>query len=87
MAVLEQGPRVGDPDWQPIETAPKDGQVILLTAFEEDGSQFETWPMRWDGAKENGLYPGKIGMWTTPGGSLTWQESPDGGPTHWRPVP
>jgi hypothetical protein len=32
-------------DWQPIETAPKDGSVIELT-WMEDGKPQEIWPMQ-----------------------------------------
>lgn len=69
---------------QPIETAPKDGTVISVTAFEDDGEQFETWPMQWGHIQTNEMFaPGQIGMWVVPDGSITWREG-DGGPTHWR---
>lgn len=72
--------------WQSLDTAPRDGSVILLTAFEEDGEQFEVHPMMWAHIQRNGLFPGKVGMWTAPGGEYTWNGTPDeGGPTHWCP--
>jgi hypothetical protein len=75
--------------WQPIETAPKDGTVILLAAFDADGTPFgEEWPCYWGHIQQNGLFPGVTGMWTVTGGGVTWSEAPEeGGPTHWRPLP
>ena len=77
----------GNNTWAPISTAPKDGTVIELTALDEDGDPFEIWPMSWQHIKRNGLFPGVIGMWATPYGSLTWNADMNGdyGPTHWRP--
>lgn len=74
--------------WQPIETAPKDGTVIELTALEDNGQPFEIWPMQWMAIQRNGLFPCVVGMWTAPDGSHTWNEHPTlgGGPTHWRPA-
>lgn len=73
-------------EWMPIETAPKDGTVIDLTALEEDGSTFEIHPMQWAHIQRNALFPRQVGMWTSPSGEYTWNGTPDdGGPTHWRP--
>lgn len=73
-------------DWQPIDTAPKDGTVIELTAL-DDGVPFEIWPMLWSATQRNGLFPGRVGMWVMSDGSLTWNADLDGcGPTHWRPA-
>lgn len=77
-----------DMKWQPIETAPRDGTVILLTAIEDDGSLFEIHPMQWAHIQRNGFFPGKVGMWTAPGGEYTWNGHPGvDGPTHWMPLP
>lgn len=74
-------------DWQPISTAPKDGTLIEITALEDDGTVFEIWPMQWMAIQRNGLFPGAVGMWTTPDGGITWNGAPDDcGPTHWRPL-
>lgn len=74
-------------EWQPIETAPKDGTLIILSWL-EDGEPQEQWPCQWGHIQRNGFFPGKVGMWTAPDGSYTWGDShPDGAPTHWRPFP
>jgi len=74
--------------WQPIETAPKDGTVIRLAWF--DGETLGEWfTMQWGHVQQNGLFPGAVGMWVAPDGSMTWNEHPTlgGGPTHWQPPP
>ena len=70
-------------DWQPIETAPKDGTWLLLCG----GSIV----YGWDGRDEP---PVVAGQWTNPLKDGTWQFAwYDGGyngeyesPTHWRPM-
>lgn len=71
--------------WQPIETAPRDGTVVHLT-WMDDGEPQEVWPMQWGHIQRNGLFPGVTGMWVATDGSVTWKESVDAGPTHWRPI-
>lgn len=71
--------------WESIDSAPKDGTIILLTAFDSDGEQFEVHPMRWAHIQRNGLFPGTVGMWTHPSGAYTWNDDGQGGgPTHWQ---
>lgn len=73
--------------WLPIDSAPKDGTLLQLTAIDATGETFEIWNMQWAHIQRNGLFPGVTGMWTAPHGGLTWNGSPDdGGPTHWRPL-
>ena len=73
-------------DWQPIDTAPRDGRLVELTWFDGDEPQ-EIYPMRWDGEARNGLIPGAVGFWVLDGGGATWSEhNEDGAPTQWRPA-
>ena len=70
-------------EWHDISTAPRDGTVIVLSWF-EGGKPQEWFTMQWGHIQRNGLIPGVIGMWVTPDGSMTWDESdPEGAPTHW----
>lgn len=86
--ILRSGLDSIETDWQPISSAPRDGQQILLTWF-DDGRPQEIWAMQWAHIQRNSLFaPGITGMWTTPDGGLTWTEhDPDGAPTHWMPIP
>lgn len=76
-------------DWQPIETAPKDGTLIKIGwKFPGDTDMQEWFVMQWSHIQRNGLYPGVVGMWVAPDGSFTWNaDNPDGAPTHWMPLP
>lgn len=82
MTPAQVAAEMATPDWQPIETAPKDGSLILLT-WMENGKPQEVWPMQWGHIQRNGLFPGKVGMWVAPDQSVTWNDDGDGAPTHW----
>jgi hypothetical protein len=63
--------------WQPIDTAPKDGRVILILT--ERGNVYS--PCQWENGEisENGFW-------------LWWQDEPAWltevvNPTHWMPLP
>lgn len=73
-------------NWQPIDTAPKDGTEVLLTWMEKD-KPADILRMVWDQNRENGLFPGVVGMWATREGSYTWCDAHGYGPTHWAPLP
>ncbi|MEG3086143.1 hypothetical protein [Sphingomonas sp. PB4P5] len=71
-------------DWQPIETAPKDGTIVLLWACDED---------EWDDAHdeprdpERCWYPARVSVqkhiWWIAGGMMRQLK----GATHWMPLP
>lgn len=61
--------------WQPISTAPKDGEVVMGVWFDDDGSDRDNHPVRFD--------PQDGGWWSVhaalPGVEV---DEPDG----WRPL-
>lgn len=69
------------PDWQPIETAPRDGAVILLR-FGQDTVSTGWWkdddfdPFPWKFLDRDGLDPIANGS-----------RDGDYGPSHWLPLP
>jgi hypothetical protein len=72
-------------DWQPIETAPKDGTIVLLWAATED--QWDDYdcgdePLR-RGAQVGRASTMQPGLWWMTGGVLKELHSP----THWMPLP
>lgn len=77
-------------EWKPIETAPRNGTEIELT-WMVDGKPQEIWPMAWNQFATNPLVQSHKGIWAMHdrrNGALliTWTESGDGGPTHWRSI-
>lgn len=60
-------------EWQPIETAPKDGQSLLVWC-----------PIRNRGGRATVAYWDDYWSLTHPGG---WAEDDDCDPTHWMPLP
>ncbi len=78
-------------EWQPIETAPRDGTPVTLTWI-ENGKPQEIYPnMVWNRFAGNSLVQSGKGIWAIHGmdGRIltTWsEENPDGAPTHWKPA-
>lgn len=74
-------------EWQPIETAPKDGTLILIS-FGEKGVRAVSWDSPWDDPVtfENGIWcvdDDKHGPYPLRG----YNEDGYNAPTHWMPLP
>jgi hypothetical protein len=67
--------------WQPIDTAPRDGRVIVVT----DHETF-TGSMAWNASGTNPPFQRGVGIWEATDRSFTWSEERGAGPTHWRPT-
>lgn len=65
-------------DWFPIDTAPRDGTLVRLTA---DNYPIEMYA-RWQATEPN-LIMGTLGTWAEDGDGSTWSEGLGTGPTHW----
>ena len=66
-------------DWQPIETAPKDGTSILVTIFHDDGSYWGQDIVWWDDWTK---------FWAS--GGYDWMKvkyDDTENITHWMPLP
>lgn len=66
-------------DWQPIETAPKDGTEVLLTGFYRNGDTAEITQSRW---RAVGRWFGGIPTGWLIANSDVWRHV-----THWQPLP
>ena len=77
-------------EWQPIETAPRDGTEVSLTWMENGEPQEIYHGMRWNTFAGNPLVQDGKGIWAIQSPAtgkllMTWsEENPDGAPTHWR---
>jgi len=79
-------------EWQPIETAPKDGTPIILFGGRVTAGHWEAerWPVSAEYHGSTGEY---LGQFETGECIEAWWYSEDGGfdsesqPTHWMPLP
>jgi len=69
-------------NWQCITEAPKDGTTVWLSWFDDGDGPFDVCKMKWVKDMENGLFPGRVGMWVSERTGWTWNPHDDGGPTH-----
>lgn len=63
---------------KPIDTAPRDGTLIVVTAEDEP-----LYKMSWNQFGSNPLVQAERGIWWGEGGGFTWSETRGHGPTHW----
>lgn len=66
---------------QTIDTAPRDGAMIAVTAEGEPLYQ-----MCWNQFGSNELVQADRGIWWGENGGFTWSEKHGHGPTHWAPL-
>lgn len=59
-------------EWQPIETAPKDGKLFLGVSCGNGWTSYNIVMWDWHKNRKTGNFKGPRGVWT---------------PTHWMPVP
>ena len=87
LSTLREQRKALEAEWQPIETAPKDGSILIGASFGSLGDLEWVSDIRWlttcDVAELDGLAEPE--EWTEPG----WYSSNDDEffPTHWRPLP
>jgi hypothetical protein len=81
-------------NWQPIETAPMDGQRILIGWWENQ--DMDNWEIRagfWDATFDTRLSTDgeeliRVGTWTDGCvASFGYEETAEYQPTHWMPLP
>lgn len=61
-------------EWKPIESAPKDGQAVLLWA------EYLRWPCAY-------FWNDELGAWDACMGRSVWSEGDHYGPSHWHAMP
>ena len=71
--------------WRPIETAPKDGEPILIWKPNERMVGEYMMAAYWDNSDEPGFVP--VGGQHKQGYLSSVTGTPQGYPTHWRPLP
>lgn len=80
----------GQQEWQPIETAPKDGSRILFYDSMSSGLIFAGWwdekfDLKYEEGSDEETY---IGAWTDDAvESFSYEETCSYEPTHWKPLP
>lgn len=70
-------------DWQPIETAPKDGSPILVFCETLRRDRDAVYVCRWTTPLKIDIYSGGPGYWVEAGG----EQYAEYKPTHWMPLP
>lgn len=70
-------------DWQPIETAPRDGTLIELT-YMKDGKAQDKVVMKWDNECPSKSFPDLPPCWVSASDVFIWIDESGCGPTHWR---
>lgn len=78
-------------EWQPIETAPKDGTEIIGCfsdnyGYQDEPTVFGPWTIRWKGNMWVSSWDG-YGVIEYMGDFGTDYKTPDVQPTHWLPLP
>lgn len=76
-------------EWQPIETAPKDGTPILLWSEDAEIDAFNDHP-KWGNVVLDYKSPPSfpfVGFWTQYGWQLAHYSAFNYSPTHWMPLP
>lgn len=79
---VNEGVGLDDPRWQPIDTAPRDGTIILV--MDPDAGIFA---MRYSPLARNPLFQRGRGLWCDPDNAFTWSEQDGFGPSKWMPLP
>ena len=72
-------------EWQPIETAPKDGRDIIVMYMHIDTQIVHA---AYFGSEADGYEPGEVGWWTYEYSEVSRLKLDDWmAPTHWMPLP